>query len=86
MPRNFHGDKYVVCSDEGEPGTFKIATSCVSTPFADRRHDHCGTQWVLKAGYNYIHGEIFEVYELFEAALDQARKQVARHQYLGFRL
>jgi NADH-quinone oxidoreductase subunit F len=27
-----------------------------------------------KAGYNYIHGEIFEVYELFEIALDQARK------------
>ena len=27
-----------------------------------------------KAGYNYIHGEIFEVYELFETALDQARK------------
>ena len=32
MPRNFPGDKYVVCnSDEGEPGTFRIAISCVST-------------------------------------------------------
>jgi NADH-quinone oxidoreductase subunit F len=27
----------------------------------------------IKVGYNYIHGEIFEVYERFEAALEEAR-------------
>jgi NADH-quinone oxidoreductase subunit F len=27
----------------------------------------------ITQGYNYIHGEIFEVYERFEAALDEAR-------------
>jgi NADH-quinone oxidoreductase subunit F len=27
----------------------------------------------IKTGYNYIHGEIFEIYERFEEALDEAR-------------
>ena len=27
----------------------------------------------ISVGYNYIHGEIFEVYERFEAALEEAR-------------
>ena len=27
----------------------------------------------INVGYNYIHGEIFEVYERFEAALEEAR-------------
>jgi NADH-quinone oxidoreductase subunit F len=27
----------------------------------------------IKVGYNYIHGEIFEVYDRFEAALEEAR-------------
>ena len=27
----------------------------------------------VKTGYNYIHGEIFEIYERFEEALDEAR-------------
>jgi NADH-quinone oxidoreductase subunit F len=27
----------------------------------------------VKTGYNYIHGEIFEVYERFEQALEEAR-------------
>ncbi len=32
MPRQFPGQKYLVCnSDEGEPGTFKTVTSCAGT-------------------------------------------------------
>ena len=27
----------------------------------------------ITVGYNYIHGEIFEVYERFEEALEEAR-------------
>ena len=30
-----------------------------------------------RVGYNYIHGEIFEVYERFEAALEEARAPAA---------
>ena len=32
MPKDFKGDKYIVCNtDEGEPGTFKDRTSCATT-------------------------------------------------------
>ena len=31
------------------------------------------TRWASRVGYNYIHGEIFEVYERFEEALEEAR-------------
>ena len=31
------------------------------------------TRWASTSGYNYIHGEIFEVYERFEEALEEAR-------------
>jgi NADH-quinone oxidoreductase subunit F len=75
MPKAFQGPKYLVCnSDEGEPGTFKdrdilrynphiviegmaIAAYAMGTP----------------VGYNYIHGEIWDVYERFEEALAEAR-------------
>ena len=76
MPRNFPGDKYVVCnSDEGEPGTFKDRDIMRFNPHSlIEGMIIAGYAMGAKAGYNYIHGEIFEVYELFEAALDQARK------------
>jgi NADH-quinone oxidoreductase subunit F len=75
MPKGFQGPKYLVCnSDEGEPGTFKdrdilrynphiviegmaIAAYAMGTP----------------VGHNYIHGEIWDVYERFEEALAEAR-------------
>jgi NADH-quinone oxidoreductase subunit F len=75
MPRAYTGEKYMVCnSDEGEPGTFKdrdimrynphiliegMAIACYATS--------------CRTGYNYIHGEIWDVYERFEEALDEAR-------------
>ena len=75
MPRNFPGDKYVVCNtDEGEPGTFKDRDIL-------RYNPHQLIEGMLiagytlgaKAGYNYIHGEIWAEYERFEAALEEAR-------------
>src|SRR5919112_5092235 len=75
MPRQFPGQKYLVCnSDEGEPGTCK-----------DRDLLHYNPHIVIEGmiiaayamgitvGYNYIHGEIFQTYERFEEALEEAR-------------
>ena len=75
MPRAFPGQKYLVCnSDEGEPGTFKDRDIL-------RLNPHIVIEGMAIAayatgttvGYNYIHGEIFEVYTLFEEALEEAR-------------
>jgi len=76
MPRSFPGDKYVVCNtDEGEPGTFKDRDIIVFNPHAlIEGMIIAGYAMGAKAGYNYIHGEVFEAYELFEAALDEARQ------------
>ncbi|MEQ6291525.1 NADH-quinone oxidoreductase subunit NuoF [Vogesella sp. GCM10023246] len=76
MPRSFPGDKYVVCNtDEGEPGTFKDRDILLYNPHAlIEGMIIAGYAMGCKAGYNYIHGEIFEAYELFEAALEEARK------------
>jgi NADH-quinone oxidoreductase subunit F len=75
MPRQFPGDKYVVCNtDEGEPGTFKDRDIIRFNP-----HQLiegmliAGYTLGAETGYNYIHGEIFECYERFEAALEEAR-------------
>ncbi|MBV8047960.1 MAG: NADH-quinone oxidoreductase subunit NuoF [Paludibacterium sp.] len=75
MPRSFPGDKYVVCnSDEGEPGTFKDRDILRYNPHAlIEGMIIAGYAMGTKAGYNYIHGEIFEEYERFEEALAQAR-------------
>ncbi|MGE5320119.1 MAG: NADH-quinone oxidoreductase subunit NuoF [Hyphomicrobiaceae bacterium] len=75
MPRAFPGDKYIVCnSDEGEPGTFKDRDILRYNPH-QLIEGMAIAGYVLGArvGYNYIHGEIFEVYELFERALKEAR-------------
>jgi NADH-quinone oxidoreductase subunit F len=68
-------EKYIVCnSDEGEPGTFKDRDILRYDP-------HSVIEGMVIAGYavgagrgyNYIHGEIFELYERFETALAEAR-------------
>lgn len=75
MPRSFPGDKYVVCnSDEGEPGTFKDRDILRYNPHSViEGMAIAGYAMGAARGYNYIHGEIWELYERFEAALDEAR-------------
>ncbi|MCX7174409.1 MAG: NADH-quinone oxidoreductase subunit NuoF [Proteobacteria bacterium] len=67
--------KYIVCNtDEGEPGTFKDRDLLRYDP-------HSVIEGMIIAGYavgaalgyNYIHGEIYEIYQRFEEALDEAR-------------
>jgi NADH-quinone oxidoreductase subunit F len=75
MPRQYQGHKYLVCnSDEGEPGTFKDRDIL-------RYNPHIVIEGMLiagyatgsAAGYNYIHGEIWDVFERCEEALEEAR-------------
>jgi NADH-quinone oxidoreductase subunit F len=75
MPKNYQGAKYLVCnSDEGEPGTFKDRDIMRYNPHALVEGMIIGAYAMgITAGYNYIHGEIWEVYERFEEALDEAR-------------
>ncbi|MBN3860157.1 NADH-quinone oxidoreductase subunit NuoF [Neisseriaceae bacterium PsAf] len=76
MPKDHKGDKYVVCNtDEGEPGTFKDRDILRFNPHAlVEGMIIAGYAMGCTAGYNYIHGEIFEEYQLFEKCLEQARK------------
>ncbi|MBK9393001.1 MAG: NADH-quinone oxidoreductase subunit NuoF [Uliginosibacterium sp.] len=75
MPKGYAGPKYLVCnSDEGEPGTFKDRDILRYNPHAViEGMIIAGYTMGCVAGYNYIHGEIFEVYQRFEEALDEAR-------------
>jgi len=75
MPRNFPLDKYVVCNtDEGEPGTFKDRDILRYDPHAVIEGMIIAGYAVGAArGYNYIHGEIYELYQRFEEALAEAR-------------
>lgn len=75
MPRSFPGQKYIVCnSDEGEPGTFKDRDILRFNPHAViEGMIIAGFAMGVSVGYNYIHGEIFEVYRRFEQALEEAR-------------
>jgi NADH-quinone oxidoreductase subunit F len=84
MPRALPVQKYLVCnSDEGEPGTCKDRDILNFNP-------HIVIEGMIIAayamgisvGYNYIHGEIFETYERFEEALEEARAAG----YLGDRI
>src|SRR5574343_889751 len=68
-------EKYIVCNtDEGEPGTFKDRDIMRLDP-------HSVIEGMIIAGfamgavrgYNYIHGEVFELYQRFEEALAEAR-------------
>lgn len=75
MPRSFPGQKYLVCnSDEGEPGTCKDRDILMYNPHVLIEGMAIAAYAMgINVGYNYIHGEIFQVYERFEAALEQAR-------------
>ncbi|BEI37457.1 NADH-quinone oxidoreductase subunit NuoF [Polynucleobacter sp. HIN7] len=75
MPKNYNGNKYLVCnSDEGEPGTFKDRDIMRYNPHALIEGMIIGAYAMgISTGYNYIHGEIWEVYERFEEALEEAR-------------
>lgn len=75
MPRYFDGTKYLVCNtDEGEPGTFKDRDIIRYNPH-QLIEGMAIAAYTLGAGvgYNYIHGEIWREYEIFEAALAEAR-------------
>ncbi len=81
MPRDYKGTKYLVCnSDEGEPGTFKDRDIL-------RYNPHIVIEGMAIAayatgaavGYNYVHGEIWDIYERVEEAVEEAR----RAGYLG---
>ena len=75
MPRQFPGQKYLVCnSDEGEPGTCKDRDIMQFNPHAVIEGMAIAAYAMgITVGYNYIHGEIFQTYERFEAALEEAR-------------
>lgn len=75
MPRQFPGQKYLVCnSDEGEPGTCKDREILMHNPHQVIEGMAIAAYAMgITVGYNYIHGEIFEIYERFEEALEEAR-------------
>ena len=75
MPRQFFGQKYLVCnSDEGEPGTCKDRDILEFNPHIVIEGMAIAAYAMgISVGYNYIHGEIFQTYERFEAALEEAR-------------
>ena len=75
MPRAFPGDKYLACnSDEGEPGTFKDRDILRYNPHSVIEGMAIAAYAMgASRGYNYIHGEIFEIYQRFEEALAEAR-------------
>lgn len=84
MPRQFPGQKYLVCnSDEGEPGTCKDRDILQHNPHIVIEGMAIAAYAMgISVGYNYIHGEIFQAYERFEAALQEARAAA----YLGERI
>jgi NADH-quinone oxidoreductase subunit F len=65
MPRNLPGRKYLVCnSDEGEPGTFKDRDILRYNPHIVIEGMVIGGYAMgIQTGYNYIHGEIWDIYE-----------------------
>ena len=75
MPKAFTGQKYVVCnSDEGEPGTFKDRDILRYNPhILIEGMIIAGYAMGASVGYNYVHGEIWNEYEIFERALEEAR-------------
>jgi NADH-quinone oxidoreductase subunit F len=84
MPRGYAGQKYLVCnSDEGEPGTFKDRDILRYNPHIVIEGMAIAAYAMgITVGYNYIHGEIWDIYERFEEALDEARAAG----YLGDRI
>ena len=76
MPRHYDGIKYLVCnSDEGEPGTFKDRDILRYNPHQIIEGMLIGAYIMnTEVGFNYIHGEIWKEYELFEKAIVEARE------------
>jgi len=74
MPKNYTGQKYLICnSDEGEPGTFKDRDILRYNPHVLIEGMAIGAYTMgITVGYNYIHGEIWDIYEQFEEALAEA--------------
>ena len=74
MPKQYKGDKYLVCnSDEGEPGTFKDRDIMRYNPHALFEGMAIAAYAMGCArGYNYVHGEIWDVYERCEEAIEEA--------------
>jgi NADH-quinone oxidoreductase subunit F len=75
MPAKLPIQKYLVCnSDEGEPGTFKDRDILRYNPHIVIEGMAIAAYAMgITVGYNYIHGEIWETYERFEEALEEAR-------------
>ena len=75
MPAKLPIQKYLVCnSDEGEPGTCKDRDILRFNPHVVIEGMTIAAYAMgITVGYNYIHGEIWEVYERFEEALQEAR-------------
>jgi NADH-quinone oxidoreductase subunit F len=75
MPRMYPGAKYLVCnSDEGEPGTCKDRDILMFNPHIVIEGMAIAAYAMgISVGYNYIHGEIFDAYDRFEVALEEAR-------------
>ena len=75
MPAKLPIQKYLVCnSDEGEPGTFKDRDILRYNPHIVIEGMAIAAYAMgITVGYNYIHGEIWETYECFEEALEEAR-------------
>lgn len=75
MPAKLPVQKYLVCnSDEGEPGTFKDRDIIRYNPHILIEGMAIAAYAMgINVGYNYIHGEIWQAYERFEEALDEAR-------------
>jgi NADH-quinone oxidoreductase subunit F len=76
MPRQAPVQKYLVCnSDEGEPGTFKDRDILRYNPHSVIEGMIIAAYAMgISVGYNYIHGEIWETYQRFEDALQEARE------------
>ena len=74
MPRQFPGDKYLVCnSDEGEPGTFKDRDIMRYNPHSLFEGMAIAAYAMGCArGYNYVHGEVWDAYLRCEEAIEEA--------------
>ena len=77
MPTSLPVQKYLICnSDESEPGTFKDRDILRYNPHVVIEGMVIAAYCMgITVGYNYIHGEIWEVYERFEEALEQAKQK-----------
>lgn len=69
----FFGDKYVVCNiDEGELGIFKDCDiMCYNFYFVIEGMVIVVYVMGVNCGYNYVYGEIWEIYKCFEEVLDE---------------